>query len=204
MWKKRLVSMAMALVLAVSLLPTAAWAYSVGTFSALKTQLGKGETRTIEVTGTIEVTETLVIPAGAKITISGGTLKRAAGFTSGKMFRLNSSFGAYESNKASLTLENITVDGGGAKASDPAFSLGGNAFLTLKNGAVIQNHVCTNTYKGTVYVTGGVLTMEAGSVIRNNATAGYGGGVYCDAGSFIIFYSIPGSVSDHLTVTDVI
>lgn len=124
MWKKRLVSMAMALVLAVSLLPTTAWAWSVDTFDELKRELGYGGTRTIEVTGTIEVTETLVIPAGAKITISGGTLKRAASFTSGKMFRLNSSFGAYESNKASLTLENITVDGGGVKASDPAFSLG--------------------------------------------------------------------------------
>lgn len=188
MWKKRLVSMAMALVLAVSLLPTAAWAwsYSVGTLDELKSQLSYGGTRTIEVTGTIEVTETLVIPAEAKITISGGTLKRAASFTSGKMFRLNSSFGAYERNKASLTLENITVDGGGVKASDSAFSLGSNAFLTLKAGAVIQNHVCTSPYEGTVYVAGGVLTMEAGSVIRNNTTAGNGGGVNCGAGSFIM------------------
>lgn len=189
MWKKRLVSMAMALVLAVSLLPTTAWAwsYSVGTFNELKTQLGYGGERTIEVTGTIEVTETLVIPAEAKITITGGgTLKRAASFTRGYMFRLNSSFGAYESNKARLTLENITVDGGGVKASDPAFSLGSNAFLTLKAGAVIQNHVCTSAYEGTVYVAGGVLTMETGSVIRNNTTAGNGGGVNCGAGSFIM------------------
>ena len=189
MWKKRLVSMAMALLLAVSLLPTTAWAwsYSVDTFNELKTQLGKGGERTIEVTGTIEVTETLVIPAKANITITGGgTLKRAESFTRGDMFRLNSSFGALESNKARLTLENITVDGGGVKASDPAFSLDSNAFLTLKAGAVIQNHVNTGTYEGTVYVAGGVLTMEAGSVIRNNTTAGYGGGVYCDAGSFIM------------------
>lgn len=189
MWKKRLVSMAMALVLAVSLLPTTAWAwsYSVGTLDELKSQLSYGRTRTIEVTGTIEVTETLVIPAEAKITITGGgTLKRAASFTRGYMFRLNSSFGAYERNKASLTLENITVDGGGVKASDPAFSLGSNAFLTLKDGAVIQNHVCTSAYEGTVYVAGGVLTMEAGSVIRNNTTAGNGGGVNCGAGSFIM------------------
>ncbi|HCL20655.1 MAG TPA: hypothetical protein DHW47_01750 [Oscillibacter sp.] len=188
MWKKRLVSMAMALVLAVSLLPTAAWAwsYSVGTFNELKTQLGKGGTRTIEVTGTIEVTETLVIPAEAKITISGGTLKRADSFTSGCMFRLDSTIGAYDRNKASLTLENITVDGGGVKASEPAFSLGSNAFLTLKAGAVIQNHVCTSPYEGTMYVAGGVLTMEAGSVIRNNTTAGNGGGVNCGAGSFIM------------------
>ena len=187
MWKKRLVSMAMALVLAVSLLPTAAWADSAGTLADLKRQLGYGGTRTIPVTGTIEVTETLVIPAKANITITGGgTLKRAASFTSGYMFRLNSSFGAYERNKASLTLENITVDGGGVKASDPAFSLGSNAFLTLKNGAVIQNHVCTSAYEGTVYVAGGVLTMEAGSVIRNNTTAGNGGGVNCGAGSFIM------------------
>lgn len=148
MWKKRLVSMAMALVLAVSLLPTAAWAwsYSVGTLDELKSQLSYGGTRTIEVTGTIEVTETLVIPAEAKITISGGTLKRAASFTRGNMFRLNSTIGAYDRNKASLTLENITVDGGGVKASDSAFSLGSNAFLTLKAGAVIQNHVCTSPY----------------------------------------------------------
>ena len=189
MWKKRLVSMAMALLLAVSLLPTTAWAwsYSVGTLDDLKRQLGYGGERTIEVTGTIEVTETLVIPAEAKITITGGgTLKRAESFTRGDMFRLNSSFGALESNKARLTLENITVDGGGVKASDPAFSLDSNAFLTLKAGAVIQNHVNTGTYEGTVYVAGGVLTMEAGSVIRNNTTAGYGGGVYCDAGSFIM------------------
>lgn len=187
MWKKRLVSMAMALVLAVSLLPTTAWAWSVDTFDELKRELGYGRTRTIPVTGTIEVTETLVIPAEAKITITGGgTLKRAASFTRGNMFRLNSTTGIYERNKASLTLENITVDGGGVKASDPAFSLGSNAFLTLKAGAVIQNHVNTGTYEGTVYVAGGVLTMEAGSVIRNNTTAGYGGGVYCDAGSFIM------------------
>ena len=187
MWKKRLVSMAMALLLAVSLLPTAAWAYSVGTLDDLKRQLSYGGTRTITVTGTIEVTETLVIPAEAKITITGGgTLKRADSFTSGRMFRFDSSVGIYERNKARLTLENITVDGGGVKASDPAFSLSMNAFLTLKAGAVIQNHVNTGTYEGTVYVAGGVLTMEAGSVIRNNTTAGYGGGVYCDAGSFIM------------------
>ena len=187
MWKKRLVSMAMALLLAVSLLPTTAWAWSVDTFDELKRELGYGGTRTIPVTGTIEVTETLVIPAEAKITITGGgTLKRAASFTRGYMFRLNSTIGAYDRNKASLTLEKITVDGGGVKASDPAFSLGSNAFLTLKAGAVIQNHVCTSPYEGTVYVAGGVLTMEAGSVIRNNTTAGNGGGVNCGAGSFIM------------------
>lgn len=187
MWKKRLVSMAMALVLAVSLLPTTAWAYPAGTLAELKSQLSYGGTRTIPVTGTIEVTETLVIPAEAKITITGGgTLKRAASFTSGRMFRFDSSVGIYERNKARLTLENITVDGNKVEASDPAFSLSMNAFLTLKAGAVIQNHVNTGTYEGTVYVAGGVLTMEAGSVIRNNTTAGYGGGVYCDAGSFIM------------------
>lgn len=137
-------------------------------------------------TGTIEVTETLVIPEKANITITGGTLKRAESFTSGRMFRLNSSFGALESNKARLTLENITVDGNNVKASEPVVSLSSNGFLTLKDGAVIQNHVNTGTYEGTVYVAGGVLTMEAGSVIRNNTTAGNGGGVNCSAGSFIM------------------
>ncbi len=195
MWKKRLVSMAMALVLAVSLLPTTAWAYSADTFNELKTQLGKGGMRTITVTGTIEVTETLVIPAEANITIKGGgTLKRADSFTSGRMFRFDSSVGIYERNKARLTLENITVDGGSVKASDPAFSLSMNAFLTLKAGAVIQNHVCTSSYEGTVYVAGGVLTMETGSVIQNNATTGYGGGVNCGAGSFLM---LGGTITDN-------
>ena len=185
MWKKRLVSMAMALVLAVSLLPTTAWAWSVDTFDELKRELGYGGIRTIPVTGTIEITETLVIPAKANITITGGgTLKRAASFTSGKMFGFATS--GFSTSEARLTLEDITVDGGGVKASDSAFSLGSNAFLTLKAGAVIQNHVCTSPYEGTVYVAGGVLTMEAGSVIRNNTTAGNGGGVNCGAGSFIM------------------
>lgn len=183
MWKKRLVSMAMALVLAVSLLPTTAWAWSVDTFDELKRELGYGGTRTIPVTGTIEVTERLTIKPGADITITGGgTLKRAASFTNNSMFYAS----GYSKSKARLTLENITVDGGGVKASEPAFSLGGDAFLTLKNGAVIQNHVCTSAYEGTVYVAGGVLTMETGSVIRDNATAGHGGGVNCSAGSFIM------------------
>lgn len=183
MWKKRLVSMAMALVLAVSLLPTAAWAWSVDTFDELKRELGYGGTRTIEVTGTIEVTERLTIKPGADITITGGgTLKRAASFTNNSMFYTSGS----SKSKARLALENITVDGGKVEASDSAFEIGGDSFLTLKNGAVIQNHVCTNTYKGTVYVTGGVLTMEAGSVIRDNATAGDGGGVNCSVGSFIM------------------
>ena len=185
MWKKRLVSMAMALVLAVSLLPTTAWAWSVDTFDELKRELGYGGTRTIPVTGTIEVTETLVIPAKANITITGGgTLKRATSFTSGKMFGFATS--GFSTSEARLTLEDITVDGGGVKASEPAFVLLGKSFLTLKNGAVIQNHVCTSAYEGTVYVSGGVLTMEAGSVIRDNATAGDGGGVNCGAGSFIM------------------
>ena len=183
MWKKRLVSMAMALLLAVSLLPTTAWAWSVDTFDELKRELGYGGTRTIPVTGTIEVTERLTIKPGANITITGGgTLKRAASFTNNSMFYASGS----SKSKARLTLENITVDGGGVKASEPAFSLGGDAFLTLKNGAVIQNHVCTSAYEGTVYVAGGVLTMETGSVIRDNATAGHGGGVNCSAGSFIM------------------
>lgn len=182
MWKKRLVSMAMALVLAVSLLPTTAWADSVGTLDDLKRQLSYGGTRTIPVTGTIEVTERLTIKPGANITITGGgTLKRADSFTNDNMFYASGS----SKSKARLTLENITVDGGGVKARNPAFVLYGDSFLTLKDRAVIRNHVCTNTM-GAVYVTGGVLTMEAGSVIQNNTTAGYGGGVNCSAGSFIM------------------
>lgn len=189
MWKKRLVSMAMALVLAVSLLPTTAWAVnSAESLSELEMYLRWSGTQTIEVTGTIEVTEPLVIPKTANITITGGgTLKRAASFTDGYMFDIQgATIGSGSEHEARLTLENIKVDGGGVKASEPAFVLLGKSFLTLKNGAVIQNHVSANTHGGAVEVTGGVLTMEEGSIIQNNATIGYGGGVYCAAGSFIM------------------
>lgn len=183
MWKKRLVSMAMALVLAVSLLPTAAWAVnSANSLSNLEMYLRWSGTQTIEVTGTIEVTEPLVIPKTANITITGGgTLKRAASFTDGYMFDIQgATIGSGSEHEARLTLENIKVDGGRVPAKYGAFKLDGQGdFLTLEDGAIIQNHVVTGTSGGTVDVFSGVLTTETGSVIRNNTTAGYGGGVYC-------------------------
>ena len=183
MWKKRLVSMAMALVLAVSLLPTAAWAAnSAKSLSELEMYLRWSGTQTIEVTGTIEVTEPLVIPKTANITITGGgTLKRAASFTDGYMFDIQgATIGSGSKHEAHLTLENIKVDGGRVPAKYGAFKLDGQGdFLTLEDGAIIQNHVVTGTSGGTVDVFSGVLTTETGSVIQNNTTAGYGGGVYC-------------------------
>lgn len=183
MWKKRLVSMTMALVLAVSLLPTTAWAVnSANSLSNLEMYLRWSGTQTIEVTGTIEVTEPLVIPKTANITITGGgTLKRAASFTDGYMFDIQgATIGSGSEHEARLTLENIKVDGGRVPAKYGAFKLDGQGdFLTLEDGAVIQNHVVTGTSGGTVDVFSGVLTTETGSVIQNNTTAGYGGGVYC-------------------------
>ena len=183
MWKKRLVSMAMALVLAVSLLPTTAWAVnSAKSLSELEMYLRWSGTQTIEVTGTIEVTEPLVIPKTANITITGGgTLKRAASFTDGYMFDIQgATIGSGSKHEARLTLKNITVDGGRVPAKYGAFKLDGQGdFLTLEDGAIIQNHVVTGTSGGTVDVFSGVLTTETGSVIQNNTTAGYGGGVYC-------------------------
>ena len=183
MWKKRLVSMAMALVLAVSLLPTTAWAVnSADSLSDLEMYLRWSGTQTIEVTGTIEVTEPLVIPKTANITITGGgTLKRAASFTDGYMFDIQgATIGSGSKHEAHLTLENIKVDGGRVPAKYGAFKLDGQGdFLTLEDGAIIQNHVVTGTSGGTVDVFSGVLTTETGSVIQNNTTAGYGGGVYC-------------------------
>lgn len=146
-------------------------------------------TQTIEVTGTIEVTETLVIPAEAKITITGGgTLKRAASFTDGYMFDIQgATIGSGSKHEARLTLENIKVDGGRVPAKYGAFKLDGQGdFLTLEDGAIIQNHVVTGTSGGTVDVFSGVLTTETGSVIQKNTTAGNGGGVNCGAGSFIM------------------
>lgn len=183
MWKKRLVSMAMALVLAVSLLPTTAWAVnSADSLSDLEMYLRWSGKQTIEVTGTIEVTEPLVIPKTANITITGGgTLKRAASFTDGYMFDIQGeTIGSGSKHEARLTLKNIKVDGGRVPAKYGAFKLDGQGdFLTLEDGAIIQNHVVTGTSGGTVDVFSGVLTTETGSVIQKNTTAAYGGGVYC-------------------------
>jgi hypothetical protein len=95
----------------------------------------------------------------------------------------------------SLTLSNITIDGGanwvgdkhpallrgivnnGMKTSSALVNLGANAALVLNEGAVLQNNDGANAVNlGTR--TGGTLTINGGEIINNHSAAGaiWGGG----------------------------
>ena len=96
----------------------------------------------------------------------------------GKQFILKMSAGRHGTVNGSLTLENIILDGNN-KAGGIVVNAGG--FLTMQDGAVIQN--CSTGYGsngGGVY-NYGTFTMEGGEISGN--TAGFGGGVYNDTNS---------------------
>ena len=131
----------------------------------------------------------IVIPEGKEIKIIGknsATLTRAEGFT-GTMFSVY--------KNATLTLEDITVDGGavwsgeinptlqrgttnaGVVATGALVETGANACIELNEGAILQNNDGANTVNlGTR--TGGSLIINGGEIINNHSAAGaiWGGG----------------------------
>ena len=143
--KKRIASILLVLVMALSLIPTTVWAWTstVSTFEALKSRISSlsyNNPIEIVVDGTIEISETLNInPTRAgdgsmahykfwnqNIIISGADanskLVRAKGFK-GALFNLQGEQGysGYQGSDhpayTSLTLRNITLDGGGDTAA---------------------------------------------------------------------------------------
>lgn len=112
--KKRIGSLLMALVLALSLVPATVWAADgateVGTFEELK-QAVSGEATDIVVTNDIELTERLTVAAGITIRSQEGsvfTLKRSESFTPASDntdYRFKLDYGA------DLTFRNIILDG---------------------------------------------------------------------------------------------
>lgn len=112
--KKRIGSLLMALVLALSLVPATVWAADgateVGTFEELK-QAVSGEATDIVVTQDIELTERLTVAAGITIRSQEGsvfTLKRSESFTPASDntdYRFKLDYGA------DLTFRNIILDG---------------------------------------------------------------------------------------------
>lgn len=212
--KKRIASILLVLVMALSLIPTTVWAWSydnVTSFNKLKSaieNLSYNNPIEITVSGTIEISETLNIRPtrtengsmawyefwNQNIIISGADanskLVRAEGFK-GALFNLQGKQGysGYQGSDhpayTSLTLRNITLDGGGdtAAAESAAITVREYSTVNLEDGAVIQN--CKNIYNdgGAVYLGSGnskgtaSFTMSGTARMENNE-ARDGGAVY--------------------------
>jgi len=186
--KKRIGSLLMALVLALSLVPATVWAaddpISVGTFEQLQAAIAsEADTIDIVVTQDIELTQELTISSSKKdITIrsqEGSTYKllRSASFqASADDYKTEY---AFRVRYGKLTFQNIILDGNKenvtAKNTFIAVS-SSNSTLTLGQGATIQN--CASTgYGAAVYVSLGNLVMEEGSAIKDCTTTYRGGAI---------------------------
>ncbi len=181
--KKRIGSLLMALVLALSLVPATVWAADgateVGTFEALK-QAVSGEATDIVVTQDIELTERLTVAAGITIRSQEGsvfTLKRSESFTPASDntdYRFKLDYGA------DLTFRNIILDGNkeAGQAKNGFFRVSStNAKLTLGRDATIQNCSAINGGSAISLVLGSVV-MEQGSAIKDCANTSKGGAIY--------------------------
>ena len=187
--KKRIGSLLMALVLALSLVPATVWAaddpISVGTFEELQAAIAsEADTIDIVVTNDIELTQELTISSSKKdITIrsqEGSTYKllRSASFqASADDYKTEY---AFRVRYGKLTFQNIILDGNKENVTAKntfVFVTGSNdTQLTLGRGATIQN--CASTgYGAAVYVTLGTLVMEEGSTIKDCTTSYQGGAI---------------------------
>ena len=181
--KKRIGSLLMALVLALSLVPATVWAADgateVGTFEELK-QAVSGEATDIVVTNDIELTERLTVAAGITIRSKEGsvfTLKRSESFTPASDntdYRFKLDYGA------NLTFRNIILDGNkeAGQAKNGFFRVNDTkAKLTLGQGATIQN--CSAINGGSAISLGrGSVVMEQGSAIKDCTNTSKGGAIY--------------------------
>ena len=187
--KKRIGSLLMALVLALSLVPATVWAADgateVGTFEELQAAIASdADTIDIVVTNDIELTQELTISGSKKdITIrsqegSTHTLLRSASFQA-SADDYKSEY-AFRLKAGKLTFKNIILDGNKdavtAKNTFVFVSGSNDTQLTLGRGATIQNCASTS-YGAAVYVSTGKVVMEEGSAIKDCTTSYRGGAI---------------------------
>ena len=187
--KKRIGSLLMALVLALSLVPATVWAADgateVGTFEQLQAAIASdADTIDIVVTNDIELTQELTISSSKKdITIrsqEGSTYKllRSASFQA-SADDYKSEY-AFRLKAGKLTFQNIILDGNKdavtAKNTFVFVSGSNDTQLTLGRGATIQN-CATTSYGAAVYVSTGKVVMEEGSAIKDCTTSYRGGAI---------------------------
>ena len=181
--KKRIGSLLMALVLALSLVPATVWAEDgateVGTFEELK-QAVSDKATDIVVTQDIELTERLTVAAGITIRSQEGsvfTLKRSESFTPASD---NTDYRFKLDDGADLTFRNIILDGNkeAGQAKNGFFRVSStNAKLTLGQGATTQNCSVINGGSAISLVRGSVV-MEQGSAIKDCTNTSKGGAIY--------------------------
>ena len=183
--KKRIGSLLMALVLALSLVPATVWAADgateVGTFEELQAAIASdADTTDIVVTNDIELTERLTVAAGITIRSQEGsvfTLKRSESFTPASD---NTDYRFKLDDGADLTFRNIILDGNkeAGQAKNGFFRVSStNAKLTLGQGATIQN--CSAINGGSAISLGrGSVVMEQGSAIKDCTNTSKGGAIY--------------------------
>ena len=187
--KKRIGSLLMALVLALSLVPATVWAADgateVSTFEQLQAAIASdADTIDIVVTNDIELTQELTISGSKKdITIrsqegSTHTLLRSASFQA-SADDYKSEY-AFRLKAGKLTFKNIILDGNKdavtAKNTFVFVSGSNDTQLTLGRGATIQNCASTS-YGAAVYVSTGKVVMEEGSAIKDCTTSYRGGAI---------------------------
>lgn len=140
----------------------------------------------ISIGSDIVIPDPLNVSAGVTINGNGNTITRAANYD-GIMFAVKAG--------ASLTMENVTVDGGAVwtGAVDPVLGRGtvnsgmtasgaivaaeANSKIVLEEGAVLQNNAGANAVNLGTRV-GATLTINGGEIINNSSAAGaiWGGG----------------------------
>lgn len=115
----------------------------------------------IKIVNSFNLSETVIISAGKNITIKGATGNEVLTTSDILHFRV----------EGSLTLESITLDGGGAS---------GGVYVTGGAFTLVSGSIKNNNNRG-VSVSGGSFSMEGGSVSGN--TSEYGSGVLADNNS---------------------
>lgn len=228
--KKRIASVLVALVMVLSLVPKTSWAWTstVTTLEQLKSaisELSYNNTIEIVVSGTIEISETLNIRPtrttngsmawyeyyNQRVVITGADanskLVRAEGFK-GSLFNLrgeqgySGAGGSDHPAYATLTLKDITVDGGGDKtvATDPAIYLSQYSTLTLDDGAVLRNCKSQHYDGGAagLYTSTSEFVMNGTARMEDNE-ADYGGGVYI--GNILASFTMNGGTIANNTAT---
>ena len=152
--KKRILGVLLALVMALSVLPTMAWADAYWNENGVW-NVPEGETVTIDSTVTI---------SSGTVTISGGgTIKRGSNCT-GAMIQVNG---------GTLVIEgSVTLDGNaGEDVTGSVIQVGPNGVVEMKSGTICNNKA---SHGGGVNNEGGQFTMSGGTIRDNQAVTDHG------------------------------
>ena len=144
---------------------------------------------TITITANFDIDMQLNIPAGKNITIIGTdpsrTLTRAGSFTG---ISIN------VPTNASLTLQDIILDGNNVAVSNPFIRVNGGR-CTLSANVVVRNNNNSGGGGGVSVLAGGTFVMDEDSVISGNAA--YNGAALMVSGANSIFNMNGGSITSN-------